>query len=79
MLDTPVCSGPASAVQTTYLASTEPMEHRNDVPEANGPPKFRAIPALCSGIPAQTRRSGVLDRVFYAPFASKARAPPRET
>jgi hypothetical protein len=29
------------------------------------------IPGNTSGIPAQTRRSGVLDRVFHAPFASK--------
>jgi hypothetical protein len=61
MLDTPVCSGPASAVHATYLASTEPMEHRNDVPEANGPPKFRASQprrvVLASSTVSSTRHS----------------------
>ena len=62
---------PSLGWHTQSQVSTELMEHRNDVPEANGPPKLRAIPAQCSGIPAHTRRSGVLDRVFYAPFASE--------
>ena len=34
-------------------------------------PMVHRIPGNTSGIPAQTRRSGVLDRVFHAPFASE--------